>query len=159
MHGYRAASNQQMFDKVDTFKFEVLFNNWINPKVLAKFAKRPRKAWKRAYGFPYTTPVNWKPPDINSADASPCWWRCAQLVNQASLIAFCPTFFHNCHNYKTTSAFPGDRGFCKELCKRRRLLQVLRDHVYPEYFREGSQLADPGKAQILSARGLKGPAC
>ena len=97
MHGFRAASNQEMFDKVDTFKFQVLFNNWINPKVLAKYAKRPRKAWKRAYGFPYTTPVNWNGTDINTADASPCWWRCAQLVNQISLIVFCPTFFQTCH--------------------------------------------------------------
>ena len=93
MHGYRAASNQKMLDKVDTFKFEVLFNNWINPKVLAKYTKRPRKAWKRAYGFPYTTPVHWNETDIDSADASPCWWRCAKLVNQISLIAFCPAFF------------------------------------------------------------------
>ena len=92
MHGYRAASNQKMLDKVDTFKFEVLFNNWINPKVLAKYAKHPRKAWKRAYGFPYTTPVNWNGTDINTADASPCWWRCAKLVNPVSLIVFCPTF-------------------------------------------------------------------
>ena len=149
MHGYRAASNQEMFDKVDTFKFEVLFNNWINPKVLAKYAKRPRKAWKRAYGFPYTTPVHWNKPDINSADPSPCWWRCAKLVKQISLKVFCLTFFNTCHNYKTTSAFPGDRGFCEAMCKRWRLLQVLRDPLYTEYFRTGSQPVDPGKAQIL----------
>ena len=149
MHGYRAASNQEMLDKVDTFKFEVLFNNWINPKVLAKYAKHPRKAWKRAYGFPYTTPVHWNKPDINSADPSPCWWRCAKLVKQISLKVFCLTFFNTCHNYKTTSAFPGDRGFCEAMCKRWRLLQVLRDPLYTEYFRTGSQPVDPGKAQIL----------
>ena len=80
MHGYRTASNQAMYDKVDTFKFDVNFNNWISPKVLAKFARRPRKAWKRAYGFPYTTGVHWDGRDINTGDASPCWWRCAKLV-------------------------------------------------------------------------------
>jgi len=79
MHGYRTASNQAMYDKVDTFKFDVNFNNWISPKVLAKFARRPRKAWKRAYGFPYTTGVHWDGRDINTGDASPCWWRCAKL--------------------------------------------------------------------------------
>ena len=44
-----------MYDNVDTFKFDNNFNNWISPKVLAKFARNPRKAWQRAYGFPYTT--------------------------------------------------------------------------------------------------------
>ena len=82
MHGYRAASNQEMFDKVDTFKFEVLFNNWINPKVLAQFTKRVRKSWKRGYGFPYTTGVYWDGHKINTGDASPCWWHCAKLVRK-----------------------------------------------------------------------------
>ena len=97
MHGYRTASNQEMYDKVDTFKFDNNFNNWISPKVLAKFARNPRKAWQRAYGFPYTTGkknmtgekrtknytsgVHWNGRDINTGDASPCWWRCAKLVH------------------------------------------------------------------------------
>ena len=82
MHGYRAASNQKMLDKVDTFKFEVLFNNWINPKVLAQFTKRVRKSWKRGYGFPFTTGVYWDGHKINTGDASPCWWHCAKLVRK-----------------------------------------------------------------------------
>ena len=80
MHGYRAASNQDAYNKVDTFKFDEYFNNWINPKVLEKFTQNPQKAWKRGYGFPYTRGVRWNGKNINTGDATPCWWRCAKLV-------------------------------------------------------------------------------
>ena len=80
MHAYREASNQKMYDKVDEFKFDINFNNWINPKVLARFVRNPQKAWKGAYGFPFTRGIKWDGVFVNTGDTSPCWKRCAQLV-------------------------------------------------------------------------------
>ena len=86
MHRYRTAFSKKMLKKVDTFKYDKNFNNWIDPDVMREFTKSTRSlktAWKKSYSFPYVTGVQWDGADINTGDGRPCWRQCAKLVREA----------------------------------------------------------------------------
>ena len=51
MHTFRTAADQEALDKVEVFKHDNMFNNWIDPKVLSKYTEDPLRAWKNSYGF------------------------------------------------------------------------------------------------------------
>ena len=76
---YRSAFDKESFSKVETFKHDKYFNNWIDPKVLKSFTSHPSKAWKRSYGFNNVNLCKWNG-TIGTTYASRCWWKCAYLV-------------------------------------------------------------------------------
>ena len=83
MHRYRTAFKKELLRKVDTFKFDKNFNNWIDPDVMREFTKSTKNlktVWKDSYSFPYVTGVQWNGKDINTGDPRPCWRQCAKLV-------------------------------------------------------------------------------
>ena len=80
MHAFRIAFSKEALDKVQTFKHDPNFNNFIDPKVLQQYALHPKKTWKKSYGFPFTRTVYWDGKDTTTGDASSCWWHCAKLV-------------------------------------------------------------------------------
>ena len=80
MHAFRIAFSKEALDKVQTFKFDPNFNNFIDPKVLKEYAMHPKRTWKKSYGFPFTRTVYWDGKDTTTGDASSCWWQCAKLV-------------------------------------------------------------------------------
>jgi hypothetical protein len=81
--GYRVAYSQKTLDRVDTFKYDKNFNNWINPKVMKEFTRSPKKAWKQSYGFPYVKKVRWDGVNLVNYNSAPCHQRCARLVSRA----------------------------------------------------------------------------
>ena len=91
MHSYREAFNEKQLNKVDQFKYDNNFFNWVDPKVLKYFTKNrksSRKAWKKTYGFPYVRAISWDGTDtaIPSNDGFPvnatmCFKKCARLVS------------------------------------------------------------------------------
>ena len=84
MHGFRAASSLETLEKVATFKYNPLFNNWQDPEVLKAYTigkGAPRKPWKSAYGFPYVKRISWDGATLNSWDSSPCHLKCAHMVS------------------------------------------------------------------------------
>ena len=80
MHAYRIAFSKEALTKVQTFKYDPNFNNFIDPKVLKEYAMHPKRTWKKSYGFPFTRTVYWDGKDTTTGDASSCWWQCAKLV-------------------------------------------------------------------------------
>ena len=72
MHDYRKASSEEELKKVDQFKFDNNFFNFVDPKVLKYFTqstKSMKKAWKKTYGYPH-------------AGFHPgCWEQCARYVS------------------------------------------------------------------------------
>ena len=80
MHAFRIAFSKEALEKVQTFKHDPNFNNFIDPKVLQQYALHPKKTWKKSYGFPFTRTVYWDGKDTTTGDASSCWWHCAKLV-------------------------------------------------------------------------------
>ena len=92
MHGYRKAYSQKTFKRVDQFKYDNNFNNFIDPKVLKYFTKSRKnlqKAGRKTYGFPYVTttplldgidsgiPLNGAAP----SNATKCFKKCARYVS------------------------------------------------------------------------------
>ena len=81
MHDYRKASSKEELKKVDRFKYDNNFHNWEDPKVLKYFAnstKSSKRAWKKTYGFPYTTTIPWNSKHFMSFTMK-CWKKCASL--------------------------------------------------------------------------------
>ena len=81
MHDYRKASSKEELKKVDRFKYDNNFHNWEDPKVLKYFAKSTKSvknAWKKTYGFPYTTAIPWNSTLFMSFPMK-CWKKCASL--------------------------------------------------------------------------------
>ena len=81
MHDYRTAFNENKLKSVDQFKFDNNFFNWEDPKVLKYFIKSSQKAWKKTYGFPYVSPISWDGKNINPANNTKCFKKCAQYVS------------------------------------------------------------------------------
>jgi hypothetical protein len=75
MHGFRSAANMESLGKVDTFKYDNNFNNWIDPKVFKAFVKQPEKMWKQTFGFPYVKRLT------TNSGSFRCWRKCAKLVS------------------------------------------------------------------------------
>ena len=92
MHGYRKAFNKKQLNKVDQFKYDNNFFNWVDPKVLKYFTKNRKssqKAWKKTYGFPYDTAIPFNDgidsgiPFIGAvpSNATKCFKKCARYVS------------------------------------------------------------------------------
>ena len=92
MHGYRKAYSQKTFKRVDQFKYDNNFDNFVDPKVLKYFTKSRtslQEAWRKTYGFPYATtfpfddgidsgiPLNGAVP----SNATKCFKKCARYVS------------------------------------------------------------------------------
>ena len=83
------AFNEETLKKVDTFKYNQLYNNWMDPQILKAFTigkGAPRKPWKSAYGFPYVKRISWDGATLNSWDSSPCHLKCAAMVSQKRIL-------------------------------------------------------------------------
>ena len=81
MHDYREAFSEEKLKKVDKFKYDNNFFNWEDPNVLKYFAKSTKSmknAWKKTYGFPYTTTIPWNSKHFMSFTMK-CWKKCASL--------------------------------------------------------------------------------
>ena len=82
MHDYRTASSKEQLNKVQQFKYDNHFNNFVDPKVLKYFSstKSMRKAWKKSYGFPYVSVLsgNRFNRTFNNTD---CFQKCAHYVS------------------------------------------------------------------------------
>ena len=86
MHDYRTAFSEEKLNKVQQFKYDNNFNNWVDPKVLKSYTKNKksmRKAWKNSYGFPYVSAIPWnrKFMNINPANKTKCFQKCAKYVS------------------------------------------------------------------------------
>ena len=120
MHEYRTAFSKEKLSKVQTFKFDPNFNNFIDPKVLKEYAMHPKRTWKNSYGFPFTKTVWWDGNDTTTGDAAKCWWKCAKLVR-------------NCHLKQTLQlCCLGSEQICTKVHEDWGLLQVLRQCLEPQ---------------------------
>ena len=119
MHEYRTAFSKEKLSKVQTFKFDPNFNNFIDPKVLKEYAMYPKRTWKNSYGFPFTKSVWWDGNDTTTGNVAPCWLQCAKLVG-------------NCRLKNLKLCCPGRAQICTTLREEGRLLQVLRQCLEPE---------------------------
>ena len=87
MPAFRAAYNKEMMEKVDTYKFDKYFNNWIDPRVLRKFTskstKKNEKLWKKTYKFRYTRQIKKYGDDIATINykKNACRKDCHKLVS------------------------------------------------------------------------------
>ena len=59
MHDYRRAFDTKTLKSVDQYKYDNNFFNWVDPKVLEYFATKPKRAWRKTYGYPYSTLRSW----------------------------------------------------------------------------------------------------
>ena len=90
---YRKASSEEELEKVQQFNYDNNFLNWEDPKVLKYFTKSTqsmKKAWKKTFGFPYSSAEPW---DDNTTltwdginerkqrDATKCHKKCAHYVS------------------------------------------------------------------------------
>ena len=52
MPAYRTAHSQEMLERVNTYKYDKKFNNWIDPEVLQKYTSKSKKKvqqlWEKA---------------------------------------------------------------------------------------------------------------
>ena len=83
MHDYRRAFNQETLKKVDQYKYDKYFYNFVDPKVLkhyTKSTKSMKRAWEKSYGFPYTT-YNSNGQNLEPANVTKCFHKCAQYVS------------------------------------------------------------------------------
>ena len=89
MHTYRKAFSEERLKRVDQYKWDNNFFNFRDPKVLKYFTKRPRKAWKKTYGFPYARTITWDGKNINPPNNTKCFKKCARYVSP--YVVDCPT--------------------------------------------------------------------
>ena len=81
MHDYRKASSEVELKRVDQYKHDNNFYNWEDPKVLKYFAKNPKKAWKKTYGFPYVSAISWNGLSVSPSNTTKCFKKCARYVS------------------------------------------------------------------------------
>ena len=79
---YRTAFNSKTLNEVKTYKYDNNFNNWIDPKVLKLFTKKPAKHWRKSYKLYNIRLVSWDGEDIGTMDSSKCWRICAKMVRK-----------------------------------------------------------------------------
>ena len=79
MFTLRTAWNQESMDNVTVFKHDNLFNNWINPKVMAAYTENPQKSWGTSYGFQYVKEQTVVHGVANST--KDCHMKCIQMVS------------------------------------------------------------------------------
>ena len=80
MHEYRRAYNNETMKSVAQYKYDNNFYNWVDPKVLKYFATQTKRAWKKTYGFPYSTARSWDGLKVNPPNMTKCFIKCAQYV-------------------------------------------------------------------------------
>ena len=88
MHDYRKAVSEEELEKVDQFKYNNNFENFVDPKVLKYFTKSTKsvkKAWKKTYGFPSVTLISWDGKNISPSNKV--------FQKMCTLCKFYPTFF------------------------------------------------------------------
>ena len=84
MHNYRKASSEDRLERVDQYKHDNNFFNWIDPKVLKKFTKSTKSVkttWKKTYGFPYVSLLTWGGKYVSPQNNTKCFKKCAQYVS------------------------------------------------------------------------------
>ena len=84
MHDYRTAFSEEKLRKVKQFEYDNNFNNWVDPKVLKDFTnstKSMRKGWKKSYGFPFVSAMSWDGKEMNPANKTKCFQKCAKYVS------------------------------------------------------------------------------
>ena len=104
---YRKASSEEELEKVQQFNYDNNFLNWGDPKVLKYFTKSTqsmKKAWKKTFGFPYTTAMPWDDNTTLSSDGinernqtedvTKCHKKCAHYVSPPV-----PQFLPPCNIY------------------------------------------------------------
>ena len=91
MHEYRRAYNEKTLKRVSKYRYDKYFFNWVDPKVLKYFTKSTesmKRAWRKIYGLPYSTPMVWDGRALNPMDQTKCFIKCARYVRNP------------CHNRK-----------------------------------------------------------
>ena len=84
MHDYRKAVSEEELEKVDQFKYDNNFENFVDPKALKYFTKSTKnvkKAWKKTYGFPSVTLISWNGKSISPSNNTKCFQKCAHFVS------------------------------------------------------------------------------
>ena len=81
MHDYRKAVSEEELEKVDQFKYNNNFENFVDPKVLKYFTKSTKKAWKKTYGFPYVSAISWNGLSVSPSNTTKCFKKCARYVS------------------------------------------------------------------------------
>ena len=84
MHDYRKAVSEEELEKVDRFKYDNNFENFVDPKALKYFTKSTKnvkKAWKKTYGFPSVTLISWDGKNISPSNNTKCFKKCARFVS------------------------------------------------------------------------------
>ena len=77
---FRTAWNQESMDNVTVFKHDNMFNNWIDPKVMAAYTENPQKSWGGSYGFQYVKEqTNFQNSLANTT--KDCHMKCIQMVS------------------------------------------------------------------------------
>ena len=85
VHDYRRAYNMEKLKSVDQYKYDNNFFNFVDPKVLKFFATKPKRAWRKTYGFPYTTLRSWDGQNVKPPNMTKCFIKCAHYVREAPL--------------------------------------------------------------------------
>ena len=80
MHDYRRAFDMATLKSVDQYKYDNNFFNWVDPEVLKFFATEPKRAWRKTYGYPYSTARSWDGQNMKPANMTKCFIKCAQYV-------------------------------------------------------------------------------
>ena len=88
MHDYRTAFSEEKLNKVQQFKYDNNFNNWVDPKVLKYFTSKKslRKAWKKSYGFPYVSVTSWDRKHKTPPNLTKCFQKCAKYVSSRKIV-------------------------------------------------------------------------
>ena len=84
MHEYRRAYNEKTLKRVSKYRYDKYFFNWVDPKVLKYFTKSTesmKRAWRKIYGLPYSTPMVWDGRALNPMDQTKCFIKCARYVS------------------------------------------------------------------------------
>ena len=102
MHDYRKASSEVELKRVDQYKHDNNFYNWEDPKVLKYFAKNPKKAWKKTYGFPYVSAISWDGLSVSPSNATKCFKKCARYVSSY----FTKSSYFNITNSRSIPSLP-----------------------------------------------------
>jgi len=77
MHAFRRAFDNYSLSKVDSFKYDNNFFNWIDPNVMKQFvSKSYKKVWRETYGFHNTFAAS---DELNREEMVPCFKKCAKL--------------------------------------------------------------------------------
>ena len=85
MFTFRTAWNQESMNNVTVFKHDNMFNNWIDPKVMAAYTENPQRSWRGSYGFQYVKAQNGVHHMGQANTTKDCHMKCIQMVSAVLL--------------------------------------------------------------------------